>query len=399
MNNNVLTVTGLNRLISNELNANPKLFTVTVEAEIGRITKHYSGHYYFLIKDSSSSIDCVMFKSSVARLKKDFNEGDKVILTGRIGTYEKNAKLQFYVNSVTTSGEGELLIQFNKLKEKLKEKGYFDEENKLDIPLYPTKIAVISSKTGAAIKDFLKVFRKRNPFCDIEFHNSTMQGDLVGSEIIKLLHKLESSDNELIVITRGGGSYEDLSAFNDEALAEAVFHYKVPIICAIGHEIDFTIAELCASKRGATPSHAGVLATEDVVSKLPEYQNFLYTYGLRIENTIDRIKNETENTIKTVTFLMEKNISASQQNIYHIYSENTNLFRNILNDNIKKLDFISEGIELNNPISILKKGYSITTRDGKNVSGIKLKKGDMITTRTKDIRIISSVEEIIHEGL
>ncbi len=397
MNNNVLTVTALNRLISNELNANPKLFTVKVEAEIGRITKHQSGHYYFLIKDSVSSIDCVMFKSNVTRLKSDINEGDKVVLTGRIGTYEKNSKLQFYVNTVTSSGEGDLLIEFNKLKAKLEEKGYFDEKNKLDIPEYPKKIAVISSRTGAAIKDFLKVFRKRNSFCEIEFHNSTMQGSTVSIEIINLLEGLKESDNDLIVITRGGGSYEDLSAFNDERLAEVIFNYKIPIICAIGHEIDFTIAELCASKRGATPSHAGLIATEDVNLKIIEYKNFINTYGLRIEDIIKNTKNEIENTLKTITFLMEKNISGSEKNIYHIYSENTNLFKNILNENIRILELLSEGIELNNPMAILKKGYSLTTRNGKNINEVKLKKGDIIETKTNSIKIISSVEEIINE--
>ena len=259
----LLSVTQLNLLIQREISFSPYLKQLEVEAEIGRLTRHASGHLYFTIKDAFSSIDCVMFRSQASKLKTKFQEGDRVIIKGQVSLYEKTARLQLYVQSVEPIGDGVCLKACQELKAKLEREGLLDEAKKRPIPRYPKRLALLTSQTGAAKADFLKVFHHKNPFCEIDHIAVAVQGEAVAPTIIKALSELDPA-TDVVVITRGGGSYEDLSWFNDEALARRVFELEIPVICAIGHEVDFTIIEFVADLRAATPTAAAEQASGDV---------------------------------------------------------------------------------------------------------------------------------------
>ncbi|HZK10153.1 MAG TPA: exodeoxyribonuclease VII large subunit [Clostridia bacterium] len=357
---NRLSVSQLNMLISRELALSPRLNKVEVEAEIGRLTRHGSGHYYFTIKDHYASIDCVMYRSSVEKNSYNFEEGDRVLLKGNVSFYEKSGRLQFYVQSVKALGEGELLKAFYALKEKFLAQGLLDPLNKKPLPPYPENIAILTSPTGAAYKDFMKIFALRNPFCKVTLYPVAVQGDKAVESIIEAL-KIAQAD--LIVLTRGGGSYEDLSVFNDERLCLQIAEHSTPCLCAIGHEIDFTLAELVSDQRAATPSQAAQLATEDMIGLLDSLKSKLDLHAKNrfvelekqsfyIESKIDKMRRYFEQRLineHRTLFDYQKNLQDSFQGIFEKEKEKT------------KLSFLK--IESYNPDKILEKGYIAIKQD------------------------------------
>lgn len=434
----IISVTQLNMLIQREISFNPYLKQLEVEAEIGRLTKHASGHLYFTIKDAFSSIDCVMFRSQANKMKQRVQEGDRVIVKGQISLYEKTARLQLYVQSIEPIGDGVFLKAFQELKQKLEREGLLDESNKRPIPRYPKKLALLTSATGAARADFLKVFYQKNPFCQVVDMPVAVQGENVPASIMTALDQLDH-DTELVVITRGGGSYEDLRFFNDEALARRVFELDIPTICAIGHEVDFTIIEFVADLRAATPTAAADGATADVRHEFLRNEKSLIGFADSFARRIDLLQERLQDRfLNHFQFRMEKRAGdmartndeflqaidqtlkdrfARQQRyldrLLTVFQAKTHYFKTDLQTKKQTLDQSSLaklrqadqtlehfGLFLNhtNPLQILGRGYSYLEQDGNKIQSVNdINSKKPIINHLKDGRIISTVTEVEHE--
>lgn len=399
MSENRLSVSRLNMLISQEITLSPFLGKVDVEGELARFVRHGKGHLYFTLKDDYSSIDCVIFQSDASRLKEPFEEGDRVALTGRVGIYEKNARLQFYARTMRPLGEGIYLRQFALLKEKLTAEGLLDPERKMPLPRFPGRVALLTSPIGAAQSDFRKIFHTRNPLAQLEIIPIPLQGDGAAQTILSTLASITEEDYDLVVITRGGGSYEDLREFNDEALARFLADYPIPTICAIGHEIDVTIAELTASQRGATPSEAAQLATADLSEAVAHIGSSLNNSVLRRRDALlhlqERLRLEVlENLKYTFSRRKERELSRLSEQVQAA----GHALRYRLKSEQESLEGIAQHLEALSPLKILSRGYALVKKDGMLVRDAKkVKTGDRLQIQTSDATIHALVEEIVHE--
>ena len=279
MDKKSLTVSQLNKYISGLMEFDDLLSNVTVTGEISNFKRHSSGHLYFSIKDDKSKISCVMFKSDAYRLDFDPIDGMSVIVSGRVSVYEKNGNYQVYVKKMNEDGIGTLFERYNRLLDLLRDKGYFDQSKKKRIPYLPRKIALVTSPTGAAVRDMISVIKRRSPGVKLLVCPVLVQGDSAPLDIalmIDLINKENLAD--LIITGRGGGSIEELWAFNERIVAESIFNSTIPIISAVGHETDFTICDFVADMRAPTPSAAAELAVpdvEDVIFALRRYKNII----------------------------------------------------------------------------------------------------------------------------
>ncbi len=356
-----ISVSQLNMLISRELALSPRLNKIEVEAEIGRLTRHGSGHYYFNIKDHYSSIDCVMYRSSVANNPYDFQEGDRVLLRGSVSFYEKTGRLQFYVQRVEPLGEGELLKAFLELRDRFSQLGLLDPERKKNLPRLPEKIALLTSPTGAAYEDFMKIFSERNPFCEVVLYPITVQGSGAVSSIMDSLENIEA---DLLVLTRGGGSYEDLSVFNDESLCLALANLEIPSLCAIGHEIDFTLAELVCDARGATPSQAAEMASEEVLRLADGIMSRLEYSGRNLLLELDKRRLRIASLMDRMNIHFEHRMVNDQRRIEELLREVSLSFNKRLDNDKRRLEELFQKIQAYNPEEILKRGYVAIKQEG-----------------------------------
>ena len=261
-----LSVRQLNFYVKSLLENDPRLAFCRVSGEITYFKRHFtSGHLYFTLTDNDASIKCVMFKGYADRCKITLNDGVKVTLIGRVSIYEKDGGYQFYVEGCEEQGIGDKLLALKLLKEKLQKEGLFDVDSKRKLPEFPKRIAVITSGTGAALQDIINVIKRRYPVCEVVVCSASVQGDLAVKELINALERVYAiAENiDTIIIGRGGGAKEDLVAFNDEALARKIYESPIPVVSAVGHEIDFTICDLVADLRAPTPSAAAELCVPD----------------------------------------------------------------------------------------------------------------------------------------
>lgn len=266
MENVTISVKQLNTYVKNLLESDSRLSYISVSGEISNFKNHYSsGHWYFTLKDKDAQVRCVMFNTFAARVSFDVEDGMHVVLKGRVSLYERDGQYQFYAEDVKLFGEGDLAIAFNLLKEKLQKEGLFSPEHKRPLKPFPEKIAVLTSDTGAAVRDILNILSKRYPVCTVLLCPVAVQGEKAAPNIIDMLERVyERDDVDLIIIGRGGGSVEDLWAFNDEGLARKIYQSPIPVISAVGHETDFTICDFVADVRASTPSHAAEIAVPDI---------------------------------------------------------------------------------------------------------------------------------------
>lgn len=292
MNLKIMSVTQLNNYIKTVLDGNIVLANANVEGEVSNL-KVKNGHMYFSIKDDGGRIDCVMFKSDVLKLEKTPEDGEMIVAKGRVSMYQRDGKVQLYVNSLALKGIGDLFVKFNELKEKLYKEGLFDEKLKRGIPTKPTKIAVITSPSGAAIRDIINVTRNRNKGQHLVIYPARVQGLEATNEVINALKEVnKQNDVDLIIIARGGGSIEDLWCFNSEALAHAIRESRIPVVTGIGHEIDTTIADLAADLRASTPSHAAEITVPDNESHILYVEEKVSRIKLLINQKMRSYKNE-----------------------------------------------------------------------------------------------------------
>jgi len=338
---------------------------IKVVGEISNFKAHYSGHWYFTLKDSNAQISCTMWKGINNYVFFTPQDGMKVILTGRITVYPPRGNYQIDVRSMKAAGEGELQQAFEKLKRKLSDEGLFDKHHKIPIPSFPQKIGIVTAIDGAALRDMISVASRRFPLVELIVAGAKVQGQGSAENIatkISLLNKLK--DIDIIIIGRGGGSLEDLWAFNEEVTARAIFNSKIPIISGVGHEVDFTIADFVADLRAPTPTAAMELATPDQ-SEIFEYlKDFSYSHSKRMEEIISDKKLKINNLINTYGFRIVKD---NIKNKYQFLDANTyklqNNIKRIFSVNKNKLELFEKVLDANNFNKILKKGYTVVSQE------------------------------------
>ena len=346
-----VTVSQLNEYISRVIGTDPLLGAVVVKGEISNLKYHGSGHVYFSIIDATSKINCFLPRDYAMSLHYPLEDGMEVTLTGSVSVFKKNGTYSLYVKIVEVSGEGNLAIAFEKMKEKLSKEGLFDQSHKKPIPQYPNKIGIVTSATGAAVKDILKILKGRNHLVDVMIFPVLVQGEAASADIAAMLDYINENfdDIDTLIVGRGGGSADDLWAFNEENVARAIYRSEIPIISAVGHEIDFTIADLVADLRAETPTAAAQLVvpdTEQMRKQMEDLKEHLY-------------------------------IQLSNKLMYHrlLIDNLAKEMKNCLNGQIAKLENeLTQSkllLEENNPTQILENGYSVLTdEDGKVISAI-----------------------------
>lgn len=395
----VLSVSQLNRYIKMNFDADENLANIFISGEISNFTNHYrTGHLYFTLKDDSAAVRAVMFNSSAKRLKFMPEDGMKVIARGRVSVYEASGQYQLYVDDMQPDGVGALNLAYEQLKEKLQKEGLFSELHKKPLPPYPEKVGVITSPTGAAVRDIINVLGRRFPYAEIVFCPVLVQGDgahLQLTNAVNLFNSERAAD--VIIIGRGGGSIEDLWEFNDEGLARAVYNSEIPVISAVGHETDFTICDFVADMRAPTPSAAAELAVPDANElqyALSALKNRMF---LNVSSGIaDRRSRLEYLTSKGVLKSPDEMLSNRSQRLDTAFSKMLSSFENRIGG--KKVEFISAATALSklDPMSVLMRGFAfVSDKSGKNVfSSQTLAKGDKINVRFHDGSAVCEVKEI-----
>lgn len=364
-----LTVTELNNYIKRTLDNDFILNNLLVKGEISNLKYHSSGHIYFSLKDTSSKINCVMFKSNALELDFKLEEGMEVVASCRCSLYPGLGSMQLYINKLQKEGLGELHIKFEKLKNKLAKEGYFSEENKKAIPIMPKKIGIVTSETGAVIRDIINVTRRRNSLVDIVLYPALVQGEGAYKTIISGIEYFNKNKNvDVIIIGRGGGSIEELWNFNEEELAKTIFKSKIPIISAVGHEVDFTISDFVSDVRASTPSQAAEIAVpleEEIFTEINNYKD-------RINEIIDRkFLYEREKLLNYKKFLSLNNpeiiISNSYLDLDRLKDSLNKIIENKIDKEKMKLKSLSDILQVHNPINVLNKGYTIIKDNNHNI--------------------------------
>ena len=435
MNNEYLTISDINKIIKYTIEGNEELRSVYLKGEISNLKYHSRGHLYFSLKDETSKINAVMFNYE-RYLTFNPKDGDSVLVHGRISVYEASGSYQIYVDSMDMDGIGNLYVLFEKLKKKLEVEGLFDKER------VPRKIGVITAPTGAAVRDIISTINRRFPMTEIYLFPTLVQGEAAAPNIVKMIELANTFDDiDTIILGRGGGSIEDLWAFNEEIVARAVYNSRIPIISGVGHEIDFTICDFVADLRAPTPTGAALMATPDIEEVRRYFKNaferannsidnILYScnqllnkyksnyilnnpmklYEMqeqRLDNLYDRLNNYISSYLDNYKHIIDKYKSNYILNnpkvLYEQKNQNISLYKEklnkriveIINDNKNKVDTLKLKVNLLNPDNILDKGYSIVYKDNKIIKDVKdLKEMDKITTRLKHGTIISEVKDI-----
>ena len=439
------TITALNRAIKNMFDNKPELNRVYIKGEISNFKHHTRGHLYFTLKDENSRIAAVMFASSANKLNFEPEDGMKVLVCGRVTVYEATGGYQIYVEQMDVDGIGNLYLEYEKLKKKLEEQGLFKLEHKRPIPKFPKKIGIITAPTGAAIRDILSTIKRRYPICETILFPALVQGVGAKESIVNQLNRAQEFDLDVIICGRGGGSIEDLWAFNEEIVARAIYDSKIPVISAVGHEIDFTIADFVADLRAPTPTGAAEMAVPnlvDIKTLINQYtirlneniksiinfnskriENIKNNYVLKnpmalyevkeqkLDNYLDRLNkiiltklNDYKNRIKNIN---NNYVLKNPLTTYEIKKEKINNYKKILkkiilsniDENKHRYEIMINKLDLLNPLNILSKGYSLVTIDGLTIKSVKeLKQNDSINIKMHDGNIKAIVKEIDKNG-
>ncbi len=391
----VLSVSQLNFYVKSIIENDPKLNLVFLSGEISNLTDHYrSGHIYLSLKDEKSVIRAVMFSGNARNLRFKPVDGMKVICHGRVSVYEPTGQYQLYIEDMQPDGIGALSLAYEQLKDKLSKKGYFDPAHKKTLPKFPTAIGVVTSPTGAAVQDILNILRRRFPCVDVVMCPVLVQGENAPFQLVRAVQTIDKYNLcDLIIIGRGGGSIEDLWAFNDEALADAIYECKIPVISAVGHETDFTICDFVSDLRAPTPSAAAEIAVPDK-SELMSYYNSQFQY---VSSLIDaRVRQNNLNLVdfkrRLAVFSPQSKISEYENKLESLNDKLKNIISEKYNESFSCLEKYSAKLESLNPVSVLSRGYSIAEKDGAVISSCKqLSKGDIFTLEFSDGKINATV--------
>lgn len=419
MTNKYITIGALNKYLKNLFDRDSNLQEVYLKAEISNFKAHTRGHLYFTLKDETSRINAVMFSYNVGKLKFKPVDGMKVLVKGKVTVYEATGAYQIYVEEMEQDGLGNLYVEFEKLKKKLAAEGLFDQDKKKKIPKVPRRIGIVTASTGAAIKDILTTIKRRFPICETILFPSLVQGVDAAKDIVKNIELANTYDIDTLIVGRGGGSIEDLWPFNEEIVARAIYESKVPVISAVGHEIDFTIADFVADLRAPTPTAAAELAVPNIETINTYLETVMTRSTISINNYIDTKK-------QTLVRLVNSYVLKKPTAMYEIKEQNLDFLIDNLNKEIKKiidnskirlykvassyvltnpdiiykfkaqnLEHIINKLDVLNPMNTIKRGYSIVRKDNKVISDIKkIKIDDIININIRNGIINAKVVEV-----
>ena len=389
-----ITVTYLNKYIKDKVAEDDYLQSVYVKGEISNFKHHYTGHMYFTLKDENSLIKCIMFKSSTATLNFVPKDGMKVFVLGSVAVFERDGVYQIYIKAMQEDGIGDLYKQYEELKNKLEKEGFFEEKHKQKIPFMPKTIGVLTSKTGSVIQDIINVSTRRNQNVHIKLFPIPVQGkgaELEIADAIRIMNEKKLAD--VLILARGGGSIEDLWPFNEEITARAIYNSKIPIISAVGHETDFTIADFVADLRAPTPSAAAELAVTDIAElniKLETYRN---RYKNALKKKIEYMKLRYE---KCMTSRVFTDPTAKIKELYIELDNKIKFMGNNISNKLKDLktnavEVISK-LDTLSPLKTLTRGYAIAEKDKRSIKSVKeLQKDDVINLKFIDGNIDTKV--------
>ena len=426
------SITALNRAIKNMFDSKPELNRVYIKGEISNFKHHTRGHFYFTLKDENSRIAAVMFSSAASKMNFEPEDGMKVLVCGRVTVYEATGGYQIYVDQMDLDGIGNLYLEYEKLKKKLEQEGLFSLDHKRPIPKYPKKVGIITAPTGAAIRDILSTIKRRYPICETILFPALVQGTGAKESIVEQLTRAQEFDLDVIICGRGGGSIEDLWAFNEEIVARAIYESRIPVISAVGHEIDFTIADFVADLRAPTPTGAAEMAVPSLVdlkTLIEQYkirlnenvkgiinyntkrlQNIRESYVLKNPLALYEVKEQKLDTyidrINTIINTMLNDYKVRLDNIkssyvlknplatYEVKKEKLINLEKILNKIViskidvskHKYEVMINKLDLLNPLNILSKGYSLVTLE------------DNVVKSSKDLKIEDTINIRMHEG-
>ena len=387
-----ITITRLNKYIKNIIEKDENLFNVLVKGEISNFKSHFSGHLYLTLKDENSTIRAVMFKGAADKLKFAPQNGMKVVLEGRVSVYERDGQYQFYIERMQPDGVGDLHLAFEQLKEKLKSQGLFDQSRKKVIPKFPRRVGVVTSPSGAAVRDIINVMTRRFPQCEIILHPAQVQGEGGAAQVAQAIEYFNQEKLvDTIIVGRGGGSIEELWVFNEEKVALAIAKSEIPIISAVGHETDFTIADFVADLRAPTPSAAAELA----VPSCDELR-------VRIDGTRHRMQNAIKKSIENrreilKRFAVRSPLDMINQRALRLDNLQKNMMDCMTNNLTKlkgRLAVAAGQLDALSPLAVITRGYSVLQKDGKTVASVNdVAIGDLIISRVSDGEIYSRVED------
>ncbi|MBQ9449405.1 MAG: exodeoxyribonuclease VII large subunit [Acholeplasmatales bacterium] len=401
MEEKYLTVTALTKYIKYKFDHDTHLEDVLLEGEISNFKHNSRGHFYFTLKDDNAQISATMFSTYASKVKFEPEDGMKVFVRGNVSVYEPSGTYQINVKEIKSDGLGDLYIAYEKLKKELEALGLFDEEHKKPIPRFPKTIGVITSPTGAAIRDIINTISRRYPLAKLILYPAIVQGDDSKDDIVRQIKKA-NADNlvDVLIVGRGGGSIEDLWAFNERVVAYAIYDSNIPIISAVGHEVDFTIADFVADKRAATPTAAAELATPNIEVLKETIASMVDTLNKKMNYKFNEYKMKLTNIDKIIDSKNPINVLEHKKEILASYNEKLNLLIKKVLDN-KKNEYVLKNhtLELLNPLSIMNRGYSIAKVKGKVITKAEeAKVGDELEIDLQDGKIKTEIKEVISNG-
>lgn len=441
MDNKYKTITELNNYIKLILDSNSNLNLVYLKGEISNFKNHTRGHLYFTLKDETSRLSAVMFQGNTKNLQFKPEDGMNVLVTGRVSAYPASGSYQIYVTDMQLDGIGNLYVEFEKLKEKLLKEGLFNKEHKKPIPKFPNRIGVITADTGAAVRDIMSTIKRRYPLCEVILFPTLVQGEFAAPNIVKQIEVADNFGCDVLIVGRGGGSIEDLWAFNEEMVARAIYNANTPIISAVGHEPDFTIADFVADLRAPTPTGAAEMA----VPTINDINNIINQYKLRLNKNIKTLVNTKfielynlknsfilknpmslyeikeqkldkliDNLNKNISIYLDSKkygleidinklklvspinlINNNSNKLKEVVTNLNNIMEKQINSTKYNLDYLINTLKLVNPLNILSNGYSLVRYNDKVIKSSKeLKIDDEINIKLYDGEIKGIVKEI-----
>ena len=394
---NIYTVAQINSYIKNMFTQDYLLHSVYVKGEISNCKYHTSGHIYFTLKDEKGTIACVMFAGNRSGLAFRLQEGQRVVVGGAVDIYERDGKYQLYAKDIILDGAGLLYERYEQLKKELAEMGMFSPEYKQPIPKYIKTLGVVTAPTGAAVRDIINIAKRRNPYIQIILYPAIVQGDQAAASIIKGIHALEHLGGDTRIVGRGGGSIEDLWAFNEEAVAQAVFDCHIPIISAVGHETDTTIIDYVADMRAPTPSAAAELAVCDYEQLMERIRAVRDTLTFRMQDKLGKEKHQLESYQMQLRYLSPVNqIQEKRTHLMNLEEQLEHLMKQNLSSNKHRLAIYIEQLRGLSPLDKLSQGYAfVENRQGQVIHDIRqVKQEDELQIYLQNGRISAKALEI-----
>ncbi|GAA4299271.1 exodeoxyribonuclease VII large subunit [Anaerocolumna aminovalerica] len=396
--NNVYSVTQVNLYIKNMFIRDYTLNNIYVKGEVSNCKYHTSGHIYFTLKDGQGQMACVMFAGQRNGLKFQMKEGQSVIALGSISVYERDGKYQLYAKEIILDGSGYLYEKYEQLKKSLEQEGLFDSSHKRPIPSFAKKVGIVTARTGAALQDIINISNRRNPYVQLILYPAQVQGEGAAATVVKGIKALDKLGVDTIIVGRGGGSIEDLWAFNEEMVARAIYECKTPVISAVGHETDTTIADFVSDLRAPTPSAAAELAVYDIKKYNADIETLNRTLNYQMQKKIIGVRNQVKQlSMKLVYSSPIYQVRQKRQNLMDMEQKLSNLIEAIITRKRHQLEIYAEKLEGLSPLKKLSKGYALVVNSNNEVMNRleRAKVGEMLQISVTDGDVIARVEELI----